>query len=280
MKYPFTPELLDAIPEELAELFRSLELTLLKEICSRLKIADNLNEVTVQDIRALRAHGIDLKDIKKAISKATDTGMDKLESLLDDVVARNQAYYTEMVDLAQVTAPEHLVDQEDIWAIHEQTKGEYRNVTQSMGFLVKQGGRKTMLPPAKAYQWALDSAELQVMSGAISYNQAISEAVRQLAERGLCVAYDKNGNIIKNAVQYEPKAPGARGHIDQLDVAIRRAVMTGVNQLNQKYREQSMDYLETDLVEVTAHLGARNIKGPLGFEAHSEWQGGVYRWRR
>ncbi len=270
MKYPFTPEILDALPEELAELFRGLELKLLEEICSRLRIADNLNEVTVQDIRALRAHGIDLKDIKKAISKATDTGMDKLESLLDDVVDRNQAYYTEMVDLAQVTAPEHLVDAKDIEAIRLQTESEFHNITQSMGFLVKQGGRKTMLPPAKAYQWALDSAELQVMSGAISYNQAISEAVRQLAKRGLCVAYDKDGNLLQNRVAYES------GHIDQLDVAIRRAVMSGVVQLSAKYREQSVDYLETDLVECTAHLGARNTgERPAN---HASWQGRVYRW--
>lgn len=55
MKYPFTPELLDSLPEELAELYRSLELKLLDEICSRLKIAGELNEVTVQDIRALRS---------------------------------------------------------------------------------------------------------------------------------------------------------------------------------------------------------------------------------
>ena len=67
MKYPFQPEILDALPEELAELFRSLELVLLDEICSRLKAADELNEVTVQNIRALRSHSIDLKEIKKAI---------------------------------------------------------------------------------------------------------------------------------------------------------------------------------------------------------------------
>ena len=38
MRYPFTPELLDALPEEMAELYRSLEATLLNEICSRLKL--------------------------------------------------------------------------------------------------------------------------------------------------------------------------------------------------------------------------------------------------
>ena len=259
-RYPFTPELLDALPEELCELFRGLEVRLLEEICSRLKIADQLNEVTVQDIRALRAHGIDLEDIKKAIRKYTNTGEDKINALLDDVVARNQAYYISMIDLAQVTAPERLIDQEDTYAIYEQTKGQYRNITQSMGFLVKQGRHKVMLPPAQAYQWALDSAELQIQSGAVSYNQAIAVAVRQLADSGL------------KTVSYES------GHIDQLDVAVRRAVMTGVNQLNQQYREQSMDCLETDLVEVTAHSGARDTDGPNGWENHAAWQGKVYRW--
>lgn len=259
-KFPFTPALLDALPEELAELFRGLELDLLQEICSRLNIADNLNEVTIQDIRALKAHGIDLEDIKKAIAETTGTGMDKLDALLDDVVQRNQAYYAELIDLAQVTEPERLVDQEDIWAIYEQTKGEYRNITQSIGFLVREGRHCVMLEPAKAYQLALDSATVQIQSGAISYNQAIQNAVKQLADSGL------------KTVNYES------GHVDSVDVAVRRCVLTATHQINQRYRENSMEYLDTNLVEVTAHLGARNIPGPLGFEAHSEWQGKVFAW--
>lgn len=260
MKYPFQPELLDALPEELAELFRSLEINLLEEICSRLKLADQLNEVTVQDIRSLRSHGIDIKDIEKAILETTGISQKKLDQLLNDVVERNQAYYTELIDIAAVTKPETLVSERDIEAIRQQTKDTFTNLTQSTGFLVDNG--RTMLPPAKAYQHVLDSAILQMQSGTISYSQAISAAVKELADSGLKV------------VNYES------GHIDAIDTAARRAVMTAVNQINQKYREQSMDYLETDLVEVTAHLGARNIPGPLGFEAHSEWQGHVYRWNR
>ena len=57
MRYPFAPEVLDGLPEGIAELYRSLEATLLNEICSRLKIAGEMNEVTVQDIRSLRSHG-------------------------------------------------------------------------------------------------------------------------------------------------------------------------------------------------------------------------------
>ena len=272
VKYPFQPNILDALPEELEELFRGLETTLLEEICSRLKLADQLNEVTVQDIRALRSHGIDLEDIENDILETTGISQKKLEQLLNDVVERNQAYYTEMIDIADVTAPERLIDVEDTWAIYEQTKQTLTNLTQSMGFLVDNG--RTMLKPAKAYQWALDSAEMQIQSGAISYNQAITAAVKQLADSGLCVVYDKAGNPIKNMVGYES------GHKDQLDVAVRRAVMSGVNAINQQYAIQSMEYLETDLVEVSAHLGARNIDGPNGGEAHSKWQGKVFRWNK
>jgi DNA-binding transcriptional MerR regulator len=256
MKYPFTPELLDALPEELAELYRALEDTLLNEICSRLKVADQLNEVTVQDIRALRSHGIDLKDIEKAIRKTTGISEKKLKELLDDVVERNQKYYTDLIDLAHVTQPETLVSVEDTWAIYEQTKQTMKNITRSMGFLVDAG--RTMLPPAKAYQWALDNATMQIESGAINYNQAIKSAVRQLAQSGLKV------------VDYES------GHRDQIDVAARRAVMTGVNQTCAKYTEQSAEYLETPYFEVSAHSGARDKPGPSPWSSHKDWQGKVY----
>ena len=216
----------------------------------------------MQDIRALRSLGVDLEDIKKAINDTTTIGADKINALLDGVVARNQQYYASMGDLAHVTAPERLVDERDIAAIRRPTWGAYKNITGSMGFLVRKGGRLSFLEPARAYENALDSALLQVQSGAISYNQAIAGAVRQLADSGL------------KTVSYES------GHVDSVDVAVRRAVMTGVNQLNQKYREQSMDYLETDLVEVTAHLGARNTDGPMGWENHAKWQGKVYQWRK
>ena len=255
-KYPFNPEVLDALPEELAELYRGLEDMLLEEICSRLKASDQFNEVTVQDIRALRAHGIDLKKIEKAIRQTSGISEKKLKKLLEDVVERNQKYYTEMIDLAHVTQPETLVDAATVDTIRRQTLDTFRNLTASMGFLVDAG--RTMLSPAKAYQWALDNAVLQIQSGAINYNQAIKTAVKQLAESGLKV------------VDYES------GHRDQIDVAARRAVMTGVNQICAKYTEQSAEYLETPYFEVSAHAGARDVPGPSLWSSHKDWQGKVY----
>lgn len=256
MKYPFPPEILDAMPEEIAELYRTLEITLLQRIGSRLKKAGELNEVTVQSIRALRAHGISMPEIKKAIrqdAKITDKALDKL---LDDVVARNQTYYTDMIDLAQVTKPETLVDALEIDAIRRQTRNELRNITRSMGFVVDAG--QTVLPPAKVYRWALDQAVIQVQSGAISYDEAIRGAVKQLADSGLkYIEYDNN-------------------RFDQIDVAARRAVMTGISQICDRYTEQSMEYLDTRYVEVSAHSGARDKPYPNLWSSHKDWQGRVY----
>ena len=264
IRYPFSPEILDAMPETLAEQYRELEITLLQEIVSRLKISGQLNEVTVQDIRALRSHGISLSEIKKTIRKATGKSNAELNRLFDDVIKRNQKYYTELIDIAKVTEPEVLVNDAEIAAIRRQTWAAMKNITQSMGFLEVVGGRLTFLPPANAYEWALDNAVMQVQSGTISYSQAIANATRQLADSGLKTVY------------YEPKEEGGNPHYDQIDVAVRRAVLTGVNQICDKYTDQSMEYLGTPYVEVSAHSGARDKPYPNPWSSHKAWQGKVY----
>ena len=255
MKFPFQPSLLEALPEEIAELFRGLEDTLLADICSRLKTG-TVGETTVLDIKALRSHGIDLKEIEKAISETSGISEKKLKKLLEEVVEKNQQYYNDVITLADVTKPETLVNDADIYAIKRQTLQEMRNITRTMAFVVDAG--RTILKPQKALTWALDAALLQVQSGAVSYNTAIANVTKQLADSGL------------RMVDYES------GRSDQVDVAARRAVMTGVNQINQKYAEQSTEYLETDLVETSAHIGARNIGNVP--ENHEKWQGKWYRW--
>lgn len=254
--YPFSPQWLDALPQELADLYRRLEDRLIDYICKCLKATDGLNESALQRIRALRSHRIDLYEIEKIIKKTTGISDKKIQEIFTDVVARNQQYYRQVIDMAKLTQPEVLVSASDIAAIQAQTAGAFANLTASMGFLVNAG--RVFLPPAKAYQWALDSAEMKVQSGTISYNEAIKIAVKELATSGIKV------------VDYES------GHKDQIDVAARRAIMTGVNQLNAKYTEQSAEYLQTPYFEVSAHAGARDKPGKSPWASHKDWQGRVY----
>lgn len=254
--YPFSPDVLDAMPEQLAETFRGLELRLLREISTRLVEAGGLNERSLQQIRVLQSHGISTEEIKKALQYTAGISEKQLEAVLADTVAKNRRYYGELADSVKSTMPESIMDAVTINAIMQGTKDELLNITRSMGFVVDAG--RTLLPPGEAYRWALNRAAVEVQSGALSYGEAIANATRELADSGLRI------------VEYES------GRKDQVDVAVRRAVMTGISQISDRYTEQSAAALGTQYYEVSAHAGARDIPGPEGWEAHVEWQGKVY----
>ena len=60
------------------------------------------------------------------------------------------------------------------------------------------------------------------------------------------------------------------------DVAVRRAVMTGVTQCAGRMSETAMEALGTRYVEVTAHSGARDTG--KGYLNHKSWQGLWFYW--
>lgn len=103
---------------------------------------------------------------------------------------------------------------------------------------------------------AADMAYMLVSHGTMSYNQAIRAAIKSAARAGVRV------------VEYPS------GRKDQLDVAMRRAVLTGVSQTAGEIQMQNLKDFGVDLVAVSAHIGARN-RGDLP-ENHEMWQGKVY----
>lgn len=102
---------------------------------------------------------------------------------------------------------------------------------------------------------ATDLAYMQIATGALSYEEAIKAAVKSAANQGLYVTYPS-------------------GWKDKLDVALRRAVMTGVNQTAGELSLARADDMNTDLLQTSAHLGARN-RGTVPHN-HEMWQGRVY----
>ena len=123
----------------------------------------------------------------------------------------------------------------------------FQNITQSLGFAVNQNGKTVFRPIADYYQKTLDSAVLDITTGAFDYNTVLKRIVNEMVNSGL------------RSVDY------VSGHSDRVEVAARRAVMTGVNQVTAKVTEQNMDALDTEYVEVSWHSGAR--------PSHQVWQG-------
>ena len=91
-----------------------------------------------------------------------------------------------------------------------------------------------------------DRIYMQVSSGAFSYQEAIMNALRALADTGATVSYPT-------------------GHTDRMDVAVRRCVLTGVSQTAAAVSLRQAEDAGCYLMEITAHSGAR--------PDHAKWQG-------
>lgn len=107
----------------------------------------------------------------------------------------------------------------------------------------------TALESQHAFVETLDLAYMQVVNGTMSYTQAIKAGIKKLAREGI------------KAIEY-------RDTKDQVDVAVRRAVLTGVAQTTGNIQMYGALESGIDLVQTSAHIGAR--------PTHALWQGKVY----
>jgi hypothetical protein len=104
---------------------------------------------------------------------------------------------------------------------------------------------------------ALDTAHFKVTTGAVSYNQAVQEAVADI-------------------VNTQTKVHYPTGHVDTIETAVLRAVRTGVTQASGNMAIQGMEERDWDIVLVSAHLGARYGDGGENPGNHFWWQGKFY----
>ena len=84
----------------------------------------------------------------------------------------------------------------------------------------------------------VDKAYLKVASGAFTYDKAIHDTYREIAATGLKMT-DRAGRKVN------------------IDVAVRRSVLTGIQQTANDINSEIGKILDCDGYEVTAHLGAR-----------------------
>ncbi len=262
---------LENITEELAESYIVLEEEILADICRRFQTSDTATASALHQIRQLQEQGIDMRVIESKIKKTLHITQKQLDDMFQEAVAREQAYTAELLDKAKITKPsignQALLLQE-IAIIKQQTKKEMYNITQSLGFSFKVNGKPQFYYIAEAYQKVLDVAYLEVSTGTLDYNTATKNAVKKLSDSGIkYVYYDKEGK--------KPFEPPKR-YVNHVDVAVKRAIRTGISQAQGILSENTINTLETPYVEVTAHAGARTGSGIAN---HAGWQGQVYYWK-
>lgn len=257
-----SPNELERLPKPIERTMTAMELSVMAEIVERIKNAGEITPLIYWMMNRTAALGESKARIKKIISDAlkdTDLQIDKIyaQAVDSDYVVNKELY--------QAVGKDYLPYQENKWlqqvvsGIKDQTKSSLRpmeNITQTTGFNVIVGKEKVFTPLSEYLESTLDKAMLEITTGIKTYSQAINGVIDEMTSSGL------------RMVDY------ASGRSDRVEVAARRAVMTGVAQLADKVNERNAEELHTDYWEVEWHMGARNTGA--GFMNHQSWQGKVY----
>lgn len=240
------PEYLKNITIELEEYWYNLETEILKDIAERIKLNENkltstasyqiviAKELEISDAKIsaylARALDITMEDASKIIKEAS------YKSVESDNEIFKEAYKQGLID-------KFSYDKESFKDIINQGIALSANDITNLCNTTAQTARQKLLE-------SLNSAYMMSESGAFGYDVIVDTVVSKLARDGLYwIDYDS-------------------GTHRRLDSVIRAAVRTAANQTAAKCQEKNMDDLECNLVETSAHMGAR--------PSHAEWQGQIF----
>ena len=232
------PDYLDHAPDRLVLLFQQVEDDILRDVARRISKMEALTPTAhwqlwrYEQTEALR------QSVVKKLARYTDKSETEIRRLMQEAATRameaeDEIYYhygKEPTPFAENESLQALLN-----AGYQQTVGTFHNLTATTANTV-----------SGQFEAALDRAHLKVSSGAFDYKSAVKSAVDSLADTMKYVTYPT-------------------GHTDTLEVAARRAVLTGVNQTGAKLQVARADEMGVEFFETTAHGGAR--------PSHAEWQG-------
>lgn len=242
-----SPEYLAQLPEPLIRLWQLVEDDILRDIGRRIRKMDKLTDTAAYQAFRLEQTKLLHTDIVKLIAKHSGKSETAIRKMLSDAAvetlrSEDAIHAAAGVILPPINESENLKNL--LNAGYRQTIGTWKNLTATTANTV-----------TRQFEDALDRAWLQISSGAFDYQTAVKNAVDDLAQHMDGVTYPS-------------------GHHDTLEVAVRRAALTGVNQTCGKLQWERMEQAGCEFVEVTAHSGARDTgTGPAN---HANWQGKVY----
>ncbi len=235
-----TPDYYESCVDDILKLYAQLEDDIISDVVRRMMKTGFVTESAKHQAEMLQNAGLLYDDILAEISKYTDASSVQVKALFEDAGVRtvnfdNQIYRA--VGLVPVDIRQSPAMRQTLEAGYRKTLGNMKNLTLT-----------TANTSQATYINACNQAYMKVISGAFSYQEAIKKAVQKTAQDGAFVLYPS-------------------GHRDRVDVAVRRSVLTGVGQTCREIGLMNAEENDCDLMELSAHFGAR--------PTHAEWQGQI-----
>lgn len=236
-------------------IFSELEARIMSDIVRRIKENGVSTATADWQISRLQQLGMAKEEVTAWIQKALEASDKEMDCIFSDETYKEyygHARAYRIADFQQIPFDQNTFLQSLIETTKQQLMSEYQNITGSMGFAIKNPatGKIRSSPLLDYYRSTLDNAVMDIQSGAFDYNTVLNRTITEMTRSGI------------RYIEYDS------GHRDRVNVAVRRAVLTGFRQVQGKINEQVAADLNTDQYEVSYHVGAR--------PTHQPWQGRVW----
>ncbi len=247
----FTQSELETIPEALGKIFKTLEIRVFDDICRRIRDTNSITRTADYQIQRLNQLKLTYpKELKELIQEALELADEEIDELYDNVIKEG---YVRDKDLYIKTKTDWIPYEDNkpllqlVDSIKKQTKGTFKNFSNTLGIINKGNDTEKL---TDYFKNKIDQSITEIGTGTFDYNSSMKNIIEEMTNSGIRV------------VDYE------NGWRNRIDVATRRAVMTGLNQITNHISEENSKKLNTDYFEVSYHTTAR--------PTHQEWQGRVY----
>ncbi len=243
-----TPEYLASCTDEILGMYDELQTAISQDIARSIVKHGKVITTAAGQAARLQAAGMAMQDIVQTVAGVSTYTEKEIEELFREAAVKginNDAaplVTAGLLDGKSISLSSEMM--QSLEATIQKVNGDLKNLTLTTG--------------STAYNLYLEQTNLAYMkveSGAYSYQKAISDAIKGAAQEGSWVLYGQraNGSAIRS----------------RLDVAVRRSVLTGVNQTCGKITEMWAKNMGAEYYETTAHYGAR--------PSHMEWQGQIFK---
>ena len=237
-----SPRYLAGLSDDLVEIYSQLEIDILRDMARRLARVGKITEATKWQAQVLTEAGGLKQDIARILHKYDRRIVQEIQEIFNDALIKNaRADNRIFAEATGRTISDN--NAQMMLATMKKTHEDLSRLTLTSAEVTN----KTFLKQA-------NNAYMQVTSGAFDYDTAMKMAANEIAKNGVTtmITYTNNAKPVRRS----------------LESAVRMNILTGVTQTASQQTMNNCEALDCDLVEVTAHLGAR--------PEHEEWQGKIY----
>lgn len=228
------------IEKQANSIYNNLELQIIEEIATRIANFGYANMVVLNDLRIAQEMGYLYEDIVRLVAEYNNTTVEEVNKIFYEAGEKSLNFDDKIYKEAGLQ-PLPLQQSQSIKQVMNaaivRTAGNLQNLCMT-----------TANTAQTQFYNAINMAYMEVSTGVKSYTQAIIETINNISSQGAVITYPS----------------GAKR---SLESAVRTNIVTAINQNCGKLQELRADEMGWDLMELTAHSGAR--------PSHANWQGKI-----